>query len=728
MRAGLTTTAVLGLVVLAVGVTGCGSTRPQSQPGATSGKSETTAPPLRFEPNLGQSDPRVMYISRGADHTLLLTRRGAVLKLRDGAIGMSFAGAHRAPRVSATRRLQSVSNYVRGTDPRRSIANIPNFERVVYKDLYDGVDLAFHASRAGELEFDYLLEPGVDPAAIRLAYRGAGRLRVDANGDLVLRGGEVRQPPPVVYQTIGGSKTRIEAAYVLHGGNEVGFSLKNYDPGAALLIDPVIRYSTYLGGADEDSAIWSDVDRWGNFYVTGLTASPDYPTTPGAYQSQSRGDLDVFVTKLDPTGSRLVWSTYLGGTGLDVAIGLDVDAAGNVVVTGATGSDDFPTTPGAYDRQFAGDLDTFVTKLDRSGSRLLFSTYLGGAGGEGGFISFFDARGNVYVEGETSSADFPTTRRAFQKTYGGGSNDGFVTKLNANGSALVYSTFIGGAGYDGAHDGWLDENGNFYIDGPTESANFPTTRGAYQRALKGPSDAFAAKLNPDGTGVEYSTYLGGSGAEDVADMTIDRYGNAYVPGQTDSPDFPTTSFAFQRGYGGNGDGFLTKLNPRGTGLEYSTYLGAGEFDTTGGVRVDRDGDAHVPGITASPQFPVTRDAFQRTYGGGPEDAFVLTLDRSGSRLKFSSFLGGSGDDGSSGAGEWLDDQGNFYVPGFTDSTDFPVTRRAFQRTNAGGYDVFLVKIAPTRADDDFDWDRDHRKHDDAASQRHGPRHDGRHRR
>src|SRR3954466_12059149 len=211
MRAGRTTGPVLGLAVLAIGVSGCASTGSQSQQSASSGKSPTTALPLRFEPNLGQTDPRVSFISRDADHTLLLTRSGAVLKLRDGAVAMTFAGAHRAPGVRAARRLPSVSNYVRGSDPRRWITNVPNFERVVYEDLYDGVDLAFHASRAGELEFDYLLAPGVDPDAIRLVYRGAGKLRLDAEGDLVLRGGRVRQPPLVVYQRIGGGKTQIQA-------------------------------------------------------------------------------------------------------------------------------------------------------------------------------------------------------------------------------------------------------------------------------------------------------------------------------------------------------------------------------------------------------------------------------------------------------------------------------------------------------------------------------------
>jgi beta-propeller repeat-containing protein len=727
-RVAQTTRLVPGVLALAVLVGGCGSTAPSGTPTSLGTQAGDTlaALPLRFEPNLGQSDPRVTHISRGSDHTLLMTRRGAVLKLRapgrEDVVRMTFVGANDDPEVAGRGRLEGVSNYLRGSDPNRWVTGVPGFSQVVYSGLYDGVDLTFHASRAGELEFDYTLAAGVSPAGIRLAYSGVKTLRVDGSGALVLRtgGGEIRQAPPAVYQKRDGVRRRVQASYVLHGAKQVGFALKGYDPRAGLLIDPVLTYSTYLGGSDNEFAIWSDIDRSGNFYVTGVTSSPDFPTTNGAYQGQYNGGDDVFVTKLNPAGSGLVWSTYIGGASFDVAIGLDVDRAGNVVVTGPTGSSDFPTTRGAYQRQYAGgDSDTFVTKLDRSGSRLLFSTLLGGTAGEAGFISFLDERGNVYVEGETGSADFPTTRKAFQTTYGGGPADGFVTKLNPSGAALDYSTFIGGAGYDGAHDGWLDEHNNFYIDGPTESPNFPTTPRAFQRTLNGPSDAFAAKLNPRGTGVDYSTYLGGTGGEDVTDMTVDRFGNAYVPGPTDSTDFPVTPNAFQRTFGGAGDGYVAKLNPRGSALEYATYLGGSDADVAGGVRVDPDGNAHIPGTTSSPDFPVTPNALQPAYAGGPEDAFILTLNRTGSGLKFSTFLGGSGDDGSAGSGEWLDRQGNFYVPGFTDSTDFPVTAGAFQSANAGGYDVFLAKIAP-RSHNHGDHDGDEANGGDVQALRHAP--------
>lgn len=715
VAAAVAVAAAIGLIVAGSLVAAGGSLRSVSAGRAVTRAAAASALPLRFERNVGQTDRRVEFLSRGAGYTFLMTRKGAVLKLssrakrsrrvaREAVVGLNFAGANRHPGVEGLGLLPGVSNYLRGRDRSEWVTGVPNYSKVVYSGVYDGVDLTYHASRAGELEFDLTLAPGADPDQIRLAYSGA-TLTVDRSGALVLRagGGELRQNPPVIYQRIDGVRRAVRGRYVLHGAHQVGFALEGYDRNAPVVIDPVIAYSTYLGGSGDDNAIWSDIDGAGNFYVTGATSSPDYPTTGRAFQKGFQGgDSDAFVTKVNPSGSGLVYSTYLGGESSDFAIGLDVDRSGRVVVTGGTASAGFPTTRGALQRQFAGgDLDTFVSKLDSTGSRLVFSTFLGAEATDLGFISFFDASGNVYVEGETGSTAFPTTRRAFQRSYGGGDADGFVTKLTPDGSTLVYSTYIGGSGYDGAHDGTLDDSGSFYIDGPTDSTDFPTSRGAFQRSFAGgPLDAWVAKLNPRGTALDYSTYLGGSGEEDVQDLTIDRFGNAYVPGPTSSTDFPVTRNAFQQSYrGGDFDGYVAKVNPRGSGLKYATYLGGSEFDLAGAVRVDRDGNAYVPGITGSTDFPVTRDALQATYRGGPTDAFVLKLNEHGSRLGFSTFLGGSGEDGSAGAGAWLDRAGNFYVPGFTDSTDFPVTRRAFQKTNAGTLDIFLVKMAFREQDD-----------------------------
>jgi hypothetical protein len=692
-----------------------------AMPPASAAKDAYVALPLRFEPNVGQADERVTFLSRGHGYTMLMTRTGALLKLdkpaeRDtrspghptskpaeqAVIRLTFEGANPDSLVAGRGRLESVSNYLLGSDPDRWFTGVPNYSRVFYRNLYDGVSLEYYANRGGELEFDLTLAPAADPDQIRLSYTGTDSLRVDASGALVLRAGDAQllQAPPVVYQWVDGEKREVQGRYVLHGASQVGFALASYDRSLPLVIDPVITYSTYLGGSGDDQPIWSDIDRAGNFYVTGFTNSPDFPTTGGVFQPTfGGGDGDAFVAKLNRSGSGLVWSTYLGGDAFDVGIGLDVDRHGNVVVTGETGSTGFPTTPGAFQPTFAGGpTDAFVTKLNAKGSRLLFSTFLGGEGGEGfdiGFISFFDRAGNVYVEGDTGSPDFPTTPGSFQPTFGGGPGDGFVAKLRPNGARLVYSTFIGGSGADGAHDGELDKAGNFYLDGFTDSADFPTTPGAFQPTFGGgATDAWAAKLNKTGTALVYSTYLGGAGDEDVFDLTIDRSGSAYIPGLTSSADFPVTPGAFQTTYqGGDLDGYLTKLNPAGTRAVYSTYLGGSDFDITGTVRIDRHGVAHVAGVTGSADFPVTSEAFQGTYGGGPADAFLVLLSRNGSRLRFGSYLGGSGEDGSVGAGSWLDGKGNWFIPGFTNSTDFPVTPGAFQTANAGGFDVFLVKVA-----------------------------------
>jgi hypothetical protein len=690
-----------------------------AQPPASPAKDAYVGLPLRFEPNVGQADEQVTFLSRGHGYTMLMTRTGAVLKLGRSAkpdtrpsghptskpteqatIGLTFVGANPDPVVAGRGRLESVSNYLLGSDPDRWFTGVPSYSRVSYRDLYDGVSLEYYANRAGELEFDLTLAPGVDPDRIRLSYSGADELRIDPSGALVLRAGgaQIRQAPPVVYQWVDGVKREVQGRYVLHGASQVGFALATYDRSIPLVIDPVVTYSTYLGGSGDDEPIWSAIDRAGNFYVTGITFSPDFPTTPGSFQPTfGGGDADAFVAKLNRSGSGLVWSTYLGGDGFDVAIGLDVDRHGNVVVTGETGSTGFPTTPGAFQPAFAGGpTDAFVTKLNAKGSRLLFSTFLGGAEGfDVGFISFFDKHGNVHVEGDTGSPDFPTTPGSFQPAFGGGPRDGFVVKLRPNGARLVYSTFIGGSGADGAHDGELDKNGNFYIDGFTESTDFPTTPGAFQPTFGGgTSDAWAAKLHKTGTALVYSTYLGGEGDEDVFDLTTDRSGSAYIPGQTSSADFPVTPGAFQTNFqGGDLDGYLTKLNPAGTKAIYSTYLGGSGSDQTGTVRVNRHGVAHVAGQTGSTDFPVTSGAIQGTYGGGPADAFLLLLSRDGSRLKFGSYLGGSSEDGSVGAGSWLDGKGSWYIPGSTTSTDFPVTPGAFQTANAGGFDVFLVKVA-----------------------------------
>ena len=627
---------------------------------------------------------------------------------------MKLVGANPNPKIVGTDELPGKSNYFIGNDPKKWRTNVPNYAEVKYANVYPGVDLVYYGNQ-GKLEYDFVVAPGADPRQIALDV-GAGLvpaqghpqgvpLRIGTDGDLVVGtdGGEVIFHKPVVYQpatynelrtTNGGGRHLVEGQYVLRGDNRISFQLAAYDRRRPVVIDPVLAYSTYLGGIADEFADAVAVDASGNAYVAGLTDSSDFPTTPGAFQTTPGGNGDAFVSKLNAAGSALLYSTYLGGSNFDVARGLAVDASGNAYVTGQTDSSNFPTTPGAFQTSFGGGgNNAFVSKLNAAGSALVYSTYLSGGGGSVGFGVAIDASENAYVTGGTGS-DFSTTPGAFQTTYGGGDGDAFVSKLNAAGSGLLYSTYLGGNDDDVGYSIALDASGNAYLTGLTSSSDFPTTSGAFQTTFGGISDAFVSKLNAAGSALVYSTYLGGSAYDLGGGIMADASGNAYVTGLAASSNFPTTPGAFQTT--GNSDAFVTKLNSIGSALLYSTYLGGG--DAWGaGVALDASGNAYVTGFAGS-DFPTTPGAFQTTFGGGssliPYDAFVSKLNAAGSALVYSTYLGGSG--GENGYGIAVDASGNAYVTGFTDSSNFPTTPGAFQTAFGGGSfygDVFVAKLS-----------------------------------
>jgi len=531
----------------------------------------------------------------------------------------------------------------------------------------------------------------------------------------------------IIYQEIDGVRREIDGGYIRKGAKRVGFQLAAYDTTRSLVIDPVLAYSTYLGGSGFDESHGIAVDAGGNAYVIGSTGSADFPTTSGAFQSTFAGGttpspFDAFVTKLNPTGTGLVYSTYLGGSVSDEASSIAVDANGSAYLTGSTNSADFPTTAGAFQPNFAsGTSDAFVTKLDHTGSAIVYSTYLGGSAAADSFDSgtgiAVDAAGNAHVTGYTTSTNFPTTPGAFQptasvpdRTFFTNPPDAFVTKLNPTGSALVYSTYLSGSGHDLPFGIAVDGDGNAYVAGSTTSTNFPTTPGAFQSTLAPdplfghPQDAFVTKFDPAGALV-YSTYLGGSGDDKGTAITVDPAGNAYVTGGTGSTDFPTTAGAFQPAWGGGFDKtFVTKLNATGSTLVYSTYLGGGSGASSSGIAVDADGNAYIIGLTflqcgrfsCFSDFPTTLGAFQPSYGGGNSDAFVTKLNPAGSGLVYSSYLGGSSND--YGSGIALDASGNTYVTGATISSDFPTTPGALQAVGGGfingssNSDAYVAKI------------------------------------
>ncbi|MBP1777673.1 MAG: hypothetical protein H6Q86_3683, partial [candidate division NC10 bacterium] len=691
------------------------------------------AQPLHFERHEGQAGPNAIYIARGQGYGLLLTSDELTLTLKRGRRAPSIAmpgslyadeapapgatvrvrlsGANPKARLTGLDPLPSRSNYFIGNDPAKWRTEVPHYAKVKLESVYPGIDLVFYGN-GRQLEYDFAVAPGADPRQIRLAIDGAEKPAVKTSGDLglPLPGGELTLQAPRVYQVAEGIQHRVPARFVVADNGQVGFEVENYDIARALVIDPVLSYSTYLGGSAPyfDNGDWGNaiaVDAAGNAYVAGNADSTDFPTTAGAFDRS--GGYAGFVAKFGPTGA-LIYSTYLGGSAWTTeAHGIAVDADGNAYVTGETTNADFPTTPGAFQTTCAvGCSDAFVVKLNPTGSALLYSTYLGGPsddthfGDERGHAIALDSARNAYIAGWTRSNRFPVTAGAFQNTYAGGAGDVFVAKLNAAGSALVYATYLGGTGGtlwgDEPYAITVDSDGHAYVTGYTTSVDFPTTAGALQPANAGDTDVFITKLSADGSALVYSTYVGGTwhdyGGRGIA---VDAAGNAYVTGgQVWSSDFPTTPGSYQPHCATTAcaDAFVLKLNPAGSALVWSTYLGGSAGEQGSAIALDAKGHVYVTGNTDSEDFP-TRFPVQ-AYGGPGTfpwgDVFVTKLSADASRLLYSTYLGGTGDD--AGFGIVVDTARNVYVTGGTSSSDFP-TAAAAQSSNHGGIDAFVSKLA-----------------------------------
>ncbi|MCW3095816.1 MAG: hypothetical protein JWL77_1434 [Chthonomonadaceae bacterium] len=704
--------------------------------------------PLSFERNQGQADPRVQFIARGRESALFLTPTEAVFALVDKkptpasgrepnggdprkptppsrtALRMQLVGADPGAKATAEQPLAGRVNYFIGRDPRQWHADVPTFGRAGFHGVYPGVDLVYYGSQQ-RLEYDFVVAPHADPAQIKLRFAGADRVWVDRQGDLIvgMHGRILTWRKPSVYQEGKGGKQAVSGRFRMKslpdGQSQVSFALGNYDARRPLVIDPILTYSTLIGGTSNgEVANGIAVDRDGNAYITGNTASIDYPTTSGSAQPVSKSPLnggEVVITKFNAAGTALVYSTFLGGSDQEMATGIAVDASGAAYVTGLTKSRDFPVTPGAFQAANKGTSWTvFVTKLNAAGSALAYSTYLGGSsgnpfnGGEWGEAIAVDSGGNAYVAGWTESLDFPVTPGAFQTT-GKIGVDAFVTKLNPTGTGLVYSTFLGGTGNDYGYAIAVDGSGAAYVGGQTASADFPVTPGAFQKT-KGAgtftANSFVTKIDPAGAFLVYSTYLRESNEGSAHAITVDNGGNAYVVGFSTSTDFPITPGAFQttnRALGGNKCAYVTKLNPTGSAPVYSTFLGGNNYSTITGIAVDSSGKASVVGYTGAADFPTTIGAFQRAMGGGPGtgNVFVTKFDAAGTALIYSTFIAANST--SVGNGIALDSNGDAYVTGYTFSTNFPVTPGAFQATNRSDNSstVFVTKLSTNPIFPDF---------------------------
>lgn len=621
-------------------------------------------------------------------------------QLTDLALRMRFKGANADAVIEGEQQLPGVSNYFVGGESHWRM-HVPHYSRVRYRDLYPGIDLVLYGS-GGQLEYDLVLRPGADSGKIALALEGAEQARIDASGNLIIRTafGEVRQPAAIAYLLQHGKKRPVKVAYTSRPDNLIGFALPKHDRNATVIIDPVLRYSTIIGGTGFDSALGIAVDSTNHAYITGVAGAADFPTTAGVFQRTANSPV-AFVTKFNFDGSALIYSTFIGGSsGRTVGEGIKVDSAGNAFVTGLTESPDFPTTAGAFQSGLRGSNDAFVVKLSPGGAHLLYSTLLGGSAGDLANGIAIKA-GNAFITGATGSTDFPTTPAAISRTLNG-SSDVFLAELNSTGTNLVYSSYIGGSSTESGDAIALDGAGSTYITGSTSSPDFPVTAGAAQTKFGGGAesgDFFAAKINPQGTAIVYATYIGGSGdegSEGRGGIAVDSAGNAYITGDTFSTDFPTTAGAFQRS--GACGPFVTKINAAGTAFAYSTRLTGsdGACEIGHGIAVDAAGNAYVTGTTGSTDFPIV-EPFDALLNGpfidqGQADAFVSKLNPNGTALIWSSYLGGPGvsDEGIAIA---LDADRNVYVAG-TASTGFPTTQNAFQKTANSAEDAFVAKVIP----------------------------------
>jgi len=667
--------------------------------------------PLSFELNRGQADSNVKFLSRGNGYSLSLMPAEAVLALKgDGQrvdiLRTKLVGANRRARLVGLDDRKAVSHYFLGNDPKSWRANVPIYSKVRCEDVYPGVDLVYYGNQH-ELEYDFVIAPGVDPKVITIGLEGAETIRVEDSGDLVLSvpQGDVRHHRPVVYQEVEGVKRRVSGAYLLRGGNLVGFEVGVYDARLPLVIDPVLSYSTYLGGSSADEIRGVAVDSSGSVYVTGNTISTNFYQVNSAQSVFSGPNFveDAFVAKLNREGTALIYSTYLGGHGSDLGLAIAVDSLGSAYVTGQTSSADFPTTAGAFQASPAGALNVFVAKLNPSGRELLYSTYLGGGmGTQRGNSVAVDSTGNAYVTGKTTSADFPTTPSSFQRNLRG-FEDAYVSKLNAVGGGLVYSTLLGGdSSTDEAFGVAVDSGGFVYVVGHTTSTNFPTTAGAVQRQFGGGNqfggDAFVSKLNQAGSALAYSTYLGGLDADVGRAIAVGPEGQVCVTGTTKSNNFPAVN-AIQPAnasgcidnFSNCTDAFAAKLSQSGDHLVYSTYLGGASRgpspfqagDSGAGIAVDQTGNAYVVGLTSSTDFPAMRPLQSGNAGNG--DAFVVKLNVSGG-LIYSTYFGGQGDEGATAVAASAN--GDAYVVGVATSHGFPTTNGSLQPGFNGSFESF----------------------------------------
>ncbi|MBV8902785.1 MAG: SBBP repeat-containing protein, partial [Acidobacteriia bacterium] len=637
-----------------------------------------------FEPNRGQLQRPIAFTARAQGYTVAFHSDGSATYVLGSTgspeiIHMKLLGAPGRVSVSGSGALASVTRYYRDT----AFFEIPHYSGISYRGIYKDIDLLWHA-RGADLEYEFQLAAGADPQALRLAFTGGKRVAVDPSGDLVVTtaSGELRYRNPEGWQESGGQRLPVSVSFQLHSGT-VRFAVGPHDIKLPLVIDPVLKYSTYLGGSGNDAAYAVATDSAGNVYTTGETASYDFPPAVG---SAVRGAQAVFITKLSADESQVLFTTILVSSANSAGRSLALDGSGNIWVAGIVGGIGFPATANALNRISNGGQDAFVAELDPTG-KLSYATYFGGAGTDAAMGIAVDTTG-VYLTGYTASTNFPVTPGAPQASFQGGFYDAFISKLNPTGSAMLYSTYLGGTGNDTAAAIAVDVRGDACIAGRTDSPSLPLSNAI--QAYAGDGDILLACLNPPGNGWSMLTYLGGSGADEANALALDSAGNIYLTGDTFSQDFPVTAGAYQTVSAGNYDAFALKLTSGNT-IAFSTLLGGVGADSGTAIAVDAAGTVWLAGYTSSPNFPATMPP----NFGGVFDGFIAALAPNGNSLLVASYLGGAGDDRC--LGMVLSPAEEPVLVGSTGSVNFPVTAGVVQSTAPVPYNGFVSqwRLSPT---------------------------------
>lgn len=680
---------------------------------------------VQFEKNLGQFDERVRFAAKSAGSMVFLTPGEAVYVLpmpekgdkasadqpgfaegseppeatsRFFALRMKYRGANPEPLFSTGPATETRSNYFNGGRPDRWRSDIPHFNQIGLEDLYNGIDLVWRGREYGATQYDFVVHPGAAPSDIVLEFEGADSLEIADDGALLIKtaAGTIRHDKPFSYQEIDGIRQEVTSGFILEGST-VKFGVGDYDASREIVIDPTVSlanlaFSTFLGSFEDDLANDIAVDANGCVYVTGRTTSVAFPTTAGTIDTTANGINDVFVTKFNPSGTGIIFSTYLGGTTFDEGTGIAVDNAGNVFVSGIAGFA-FPVTTGAFDETFNGGSDVFVAKLNHNGSALIYSTYLGASQADSSNDLAIDAAGNAYIVVRTADTviDYPTTAGAFDTTHNG-SDDVAITKLNASGSTLVYSTFLGGSSADIGRSIAVNGAGEVYVTGSTtdDATDMQTTPGAYDTTHNGATDFFVARFSADGSALIFSTFIGGPGIDNAAALAIDNAGNAYVAGSVNA-GFPTTAGVVDTASAGSGEIGVSKISANGSTLVYSTFLGGTQGESANGIAVDITGNAYITGENFGGDYPTTTGAFDTTHNGS-NDALLTVLNLNATAILYSTYVGGGGADVANDiAVDWA---GNVYIAGRTafDAAPFPTSPEAFQTFNSGGIDAFVTKF------------------------------------